>query len=92
MRFGLTIARFCDLSHHDPDDAIRAADVVLFKTYLAWRIKHGRIKKLSTIQTYWKSLCLIYAANAQVWMAQPVLSEMNNVCILQNISFSQDRR
>ncbi|CAG9941888.1 unnamed protein product [Clonostachys rosea f. rosea IK726] len=40
----------------DPEESIMACKPVFIKSYLYWRVKHSRIRKLSSILTYWNVL------------------------------------
>lgn len=56
-----------------------SGDVLLFKGYLRWLLKHGRIKKLSAIESYWKQISMLYNATTNAWMDAKILLEMHNV-------------
>lgn len=75
----LTPTRFCRSLGVEPDETIKRADVAVFKAFLDWRVENGRITKLSTIKSYWKSLSLVYAATARCWLDQATLYDMSNV-------------
>lgn len=64
----------------DAKEALLACEVIRFKAYLFWRVKHSRIKTESTIVTYWKWLSMLYAQTASRYMDEGILFDMNNVC------------
>ena len=71
--------RFCKAARLDPDEAIMANNIRILKGYLRWRIEVGRIKKLSTLKSYWDRLSGVYQVVAQGWMDGKILYEINNV-------------
>ena len=77
----LTPTRFCRSLGVEPDETIKRADVAVFKAFLDWRVENGRITKLSTIKSYWKSLSLVYAATTRCWLDQATLYDMSNVSL-----------
>ncbi|KAI9856252.1 MAG: hypothetical protein M1813_009171 [Trichoglossum hirsutum] len=44
----------------DSDNALLKCEAKTFKTYLEWHVKTFRIKKESTLQSYWKCVSLAY--------------------------------
>ncbi len=73
--------RFCKRRKLDPIEALRQCDAPLFKLYLVWRVenKRSRIKKESSIMTYWKILSMIYSQKTANWMREDVLYDVRNV-------------
>ena len=65
----------------DPKAALIAAEADTFKGYIFWRVKNSRIKKESSIITYWLVLSMVYARLAQRYMDEGVLYDIRNVCI-----------
>ena len=61
MKLNLLFCRFCEHRKLDPMAALCQCDVPLFKVYLVWRVKNSRIKKESTVMTYWKVLSMVYS-------------------------------
>ena len=55
--------------------------MAVFKAFLDWRVENGRITKLSTIKSYWKSVSLVYAATTRCWLDQATLYDMSNVSL-----------
>jgi hypothetical protein len=44
-----------------------------------WRVENSRIKKQSSIMTYWKTLSLVYSQKTASWMKEDVLYNIRNV-------------
>jgi hypothetical protein len=65
----------------DPKAALLAGEASEFKGYLFWRVKNSRIKKESSIITYWLILSMVYAQSAQRYMDKSILYDIRNVCI-----------
>jgi len=59
--------------------AITECKASLFKVYLVWRVRNSRIKKESSVMTYWKVLSLIYSQTTAGWMREDVLYDVRNV-------------
>jgi hypothetical protein len=55
------LIRFCEKSKCDAKEALKACDAPRFKAYLLWRVENSRIKKESSIITYWKVFSMWYA-------------------------------
>jgi predicted nucleotide-binding protein (sugar kinase/HSP70/actin superfamily) len=51
----------------------------VFNGFLEWRLVLGRIRKLSSITTYWKIHSLLYAEDVHEKMKDVVLLELRNV-------------
>jgi hypothetical protein len=83
--FSLLI-RFCEKTKRDANEALKACEAPIFKTYLIWRVKHSRIKKESSAITYWKVLSMWYAQETHRFMDEGVLYDMRNVCGLLLLS------
>jgi hypothetical protein len=64
---------------YDPKKTLELCDAADFKTYLEWRVKWSRIKKLSTIHTYWKVHSMLYAGEVCSKMKDEVLFDIRNV-------------
>lgn len=54
----------------------------MFKVYLVWRVKKSRIKKESTVMTYWKVLSMVYSQKTANLMRDEVLLDIRNVRVL----------
>ena len=65
----------------DSKEALLACKAARFKVYLSLRVKQSRIKKESTIFTYWKNLSMLYARTAARHMDESVLFDIGNVMI-----------
>jgi len=65
----------------DPKAALIAGEASTFKGYIFWRVKNSRIKKESSIVTYWLTLSMVYAQSAQRYMDEGILYDIRNVCI-----------
>ena len=63
----------------DPDTSMRECKAAIFKAYLHWRCQSSRIKKESSIVTYWKAFSMLYCDKIAAWMDGSVLYDMNNV-------------
>ncbi|RYO82759.1 hypothetical protein DL764_009563 [Monosporascus ibericus] len=70
--------RFCKHRKVDPTETIKQCNPALFKLYLVWRVRNSRIKKESTVMTYWKVLSLIYSNQTASWMREDVLYDVRN--------------
>jgi len=78
----LTNNRFCKRWKLDPVEALGRCNAPLFKVYLVWRVVNSRIKKESTIMTYWKILSMIYSQKTVSWIREDVLYDICNVSTL----------
>ncbi|KAK3939621.1 hypothetical protein QBC46DRAFT_342346 [Diplogelasinospora grovesii] len=65
--------KFCKYRKLDPIEALRQCEVPLFKLYLVWRVENSRIKKESSVMTYWKVLSMVYSQKIASWMTEEVL-------------------
>jgi hypothetical protein len=63
-----------------PEEQLRACDAGTFRAYIRWRKKHFRIKKESSMRTYWKRLCMCYRNLTGLRMNADVLDDICNVC------------
>ena len=70
---------FCKHRKLEPIEALCQCDVPLFKVYLVWRVKNSRIKKESTVMTYWKVLSMVYSQKTASWMKEEVLYDVRSV-------------
>lgn len=64
---------------YDPDELLRRCHAPTFKSYLEWRGKNSRIKKESSIVTYWKVLSMFYADKCGTWVDGKVLFDIGNI-------------
>jgi hypothetical protein len=60
-------------------EALCQCNVPLFKVYLVWRVENSRIKKQSTVRTYWKVLSMVYLQKTACWIRDEVLHDVRNV-------------
>lgn len=51
---------FCGRIRQDYVECLQACEAQTMKTYLEWRVKNWRVKKESTIKSYWKRLSCAY--------------------------------
>ncbi|KAH7033040.1 uncharacterized protein B0I36DRAFT_104296 [Microdochium trichocladiopsis] len=70
--------RYCRRIERDPKEALLSLDMNCYKAYFEWLIQRGRIKAISTLQTYWKQISSLYAETSLGWMEMGVLNEMSN--------------
>ncbi|KAK3934555.1 hypothetical protein QBC46DRAFT_347512 [Diplogelasinospora grovesii] len=63
----------------DPDELLKKCHAPTFKAYLHWRCKNSRIKKESSIITYWKVLSMFYSDKCATWMDGKILFDIGNV-------------
>ena len=77
--------RFCERRKLDPTEALSQCDVPLFKVYLVWRVENSRIKKESTVMTYWKVLSMVYSQKTASWMREDILYDVRNVGVYMPI-------
>ncbi|KAH6668513.1 hypothetical protein B0J14DRAFT_658420 [Halenospora varia] len=70
---------FCLITGCDPQKTLELCDAADFKTYIEWRVKWSRIKKLSTVHTYWKILSMLYAQEVHSKMKDEVLFDIRNL-------------
>ena len=66
----------------DPDEFLKKCHAPTFKAYLHWRCKNSRIKKESSITTYWKVLSMFYSDKCGTWLDGKVLFDVGNVISL----------
>lgn len=64
---------------YDHKKALEECDTAVFKGFLEWRIVLGRIRKLSSVTTYWKVHSMLYAAEVHEKMKDAALLELRNV-------------
>ncbi|KXX74184.1 hypothetical protein MMYC01_210518, partial [Madurella mycetomatis] len=69
---------FCKVTERHPYDALQQCQAATFKGYLYWRGKNSRIKKESSITTYWKVLSMLYCDTTKTWMNGAVLYDIGN--------------
>ncbi len=73
-----SLFRFCRIIRSDANETLRKCEAQTFKTYFEWRKKISRIKKVSTVQSYWKRLSLAYINLTGGRMESRVLIDMRN--------------
>ncbi|KAF1358608.1 hypothetical protein EJ07DRAFT_166844 [Lizonia empirigonia] len=61
-----------------PEEQLRACDPGTFKAYLRWRKKHSRVKKESSMRTYWKRISMCYMNLTGHKMDANVLTDICN--------------
>ncbi|KAJ0103794.1 hypothetical protein J7T55_004196, partial [Diaporthe amygdali] len=69
---------FCKYRRLDPMRTLKACDSPVFKVYLVWRVENSRIKKESSVLTYWKLLSMVYSQKMASWMKEEVLYDIRN--------------
>ncbi|KAH7305346.1 hypothetical protein B0I35DRAFT_362391, partial [Stachybotrys elegans] len=62
----------------EPFESLKACNASVFKAYLHWRLKNSRVKKESSIMTYWNVLSMVYAQKTARWMDGGVLYDVGN--------------
>jgi hypothetical protein len=85
------IYRFCSVldQRPDPDELLKSCHAPTFKAYLVWRCKNSRIRKTSSITTYWKVLCMHYCDKTLRWMDGGVLHDVGNVRLASSLRQSR---
>ena len=78
-RYTYLLNRFCQFMNWDPDESLKKCQASIFKAYLRWRCKNSRIKKESSIITYWKVLSMFYCDKTATWVDGLVLYDIGNV-------------
>ena len=61
-----------------PEEQLRACDPETFKAYLRWRKKHSRVKKESSMRSYWKRISMCYMDLTRHTMDADVLTDVCN--------------
>ncbi|KAI1663873.1 DUF3435 containing protein [Pyrenophora tritici-repentis] len=61
-----------------PEEQLRACDPEAFKAYLRWRKKNSRVKKESSMRSYWKRLSMCYMDLTRHTMDADVLTDVCN--------------
>ncbi|EMD65860.1 hypothetical protein COCSADRAFT_310320 [Bipolaris sorokiniana ND90Pr] len=61
-----------------PEEQLRACDPETFKAYLRWRKKHSRVKKESSMRSYWKRISMCYMDLTRHTMDANVLTDVCN--------------
>ncbi|KAG7136321.1 hypothetical protein HYQ45_006093 [Verticillium longisporum] len=72
---------FCRAAKLEQHEAMEACKASIFKAYLFWRTRNSRIKKESSIMTYWNVLSMVYAERTKRYMDGGVLYDIGNVWI-----------
>ncbi|KAI1846940.1 hypothetical protein JX265_014014 [Neoarthrinium moseri] len=76
--------QFCEVIQSDkevkrsPYELLKRCHAPTFKSYLNWRCNNSRIKKESSIITYWKVLSMFYCNQTKNWVDGGVLFDINN--------------
>lgn len=66
----------------NPTELLKTCHAPTFKAYLDWRCRNSRIKKISSIMTYWKVLSMLYSDKFLSWIDGKVLFDIGNVSAL----------
>ncbi|CRK47268.1 hypothetical protein BN1723_007445, partial [Verticillium longisporum] len=72
---------FCRAAKLEQHEAMEACKASILKAYLFWRTRNSRIKKESSIMTYWNVLSMVYAERTKRYMDGGVLYDIGNVWI-----------
>lgn len=78
-RANLRRTRYCTDRKIDAKATLEQCDPAQFKVYLVWRVKNSRIKKESSVMTYWKILSMLFAQETASYMVENVLYDIRNV-------------
>ncbi|RII11859.1 hypothetical protein CUC08_Gglean005326 [Alternaria sp. MG1] len=74
--------RYCykimNKTKRSPEEQLRACDPEAFKAYLRWRKKYSRVKKESSMRSYWKRLSMCYMDLTRHTMDADVLTDVSN--------------
>ncbi|KAF2024834.1 hypothetical protein EK21DRAFT_77812 [Setomelanomma holmii] len=70
--------RYCDKIKRSPEEQLRACEPEIFKAYLRWRKKHSRVKKESSMRSYWKRLSMCYMDLTRHKMDADILTDVCN--------------
>ncbi|KAG7119213.1 hypothetical protein HYQ45_015223 [Verticillium longisporum] len=70
---------FCRAAKLEQKESMEACKASIFKAYLFWRTRNSRIKKESSIMTYWNVLSMVYAERTKRYMDGGVLYDIGNV-------------
>ncbi|KAH7363524.1 hypothetical protein B0T11DRAFT_353822, partial [Plectosphaerella cucumerina] len=62
----------------DPRESLESCKASIFKCYLHWRVSNSKIKKESSIFTYWNVLSMVYAQRTNCYMDGKVLYDIGN--------------
>ena len=74
----IATCRFCLHTKRDPESTLKQCQASTFKGYLLWSGKNSKIKKESSIMTYWRNLSMLYCDKAKTWMDHAVLYDIGN--------------
>ena len=60
----ISISRYCSIVRKDPGESLELFRVGTVATFLHWLLKTRKstLRKASTLQTYWNTLCLVRKA------------------------------
>jgi hypothetical protein len=81
-----TSTRFCATMEVNPIETIKVCKAEFIKGYLEWRLIFSRIKKQSSIVTYWKIHSMLYMNMALRYMEEDILLDIRNVRFRSQIS------
>ncbi|KAJ2984138.1 hypothetical protein NUW58_g6135 [Xylaria curta] len=68
---------FCKTHKLDPYHTLKVNSPSTYKKYLRWRLKTGRVKAYSALDTYWKQLCMLYSSTINSWNDPAVHYQVN---------------
>ncbi|KAF2844130.1 hypothetical protein T440DRAFT_436829, partial [Plenodomus tracheiphilus IPT5] len=73
---------YCDkikgVINRSPEEQLRACEPEVFKAYLRWRKKHSRVKKESSMRSYWKRISMCYMDLTSHTMEAKILTDICN--------------
>jgi hypothetical protein len=75
-------------THREPVETLKQCQAAVFKGYLHWRIVNSRVRKESSVVTYWKVLSMLYCDTAAAWMYGGVMYDVGNVRVTQTTCLS----
>ncbi|KAF2845010.1 hypothetical protein T440DRAFT_502719 [Plenodomus tracheiphilus IPT5] len=67
-----------DVIKKSPEERLDACEPEMFKAYLRWRKKHSRVKKESSMRSYWKRLSMCYMNITGHRMDPDILTDICN--------------
>jgi hypothetical protein len=87
----LNYVRYClkimKMTKRTLEEQLRACDPEAFKAYLRWRKKHSRVRKESSMRSYWKRISMCYMDLTCHTMDADILTDVCNVCSRLIFSF-----
>ncbi|KAH7111146.1 hypothetical protein B0J11DRAFT_543970 [Dendryphion nanum] len=75
-----------------PEEQLRKCDLGVFKSYLFWRKENFRIKKESSMRSYWKRVCMYYYDVTGYAMGNKALKDICNWLPSLGLSLSNDEK